>query len=326
MSFDSDSASTDANAGSGKPERSAPKQIAQRVLDMRYADDGSTTPWPRMVVGKVVVDLVDRDTALTLILGALSEPGALAVVSANLDHLHHFVDDGGCGVSTPASSAGRMGELRCLTLLDGVPLVRRANTLTGRSWPKLSGSDMIVPLLKAATEQGVRVGFVGGDLTTHQMLRNVLASQYPAMQIAGLWSPTRDELTHPVASRQLADDIKETNVDILVVCLGKRRQEDWINSFGADTGAKVLLAFGAVVDFLAGRVRRAPGVITAVGTEWAWRLMLEPRRMARRYLVQGPPSLVALMRRAQVVEADSVPQLASAKVVHPQSKSKVVAK
>ncbi len=68
----------------------------------------------------------------------------------------------------------------------------------------------------------------------------------------------------------------------------------------------MLLAFGAVVDFLAGRVRRAPKWMADHGLEWAWRLMLEPRRLSRRYLVEDPPELVRLMRRARTMQRGSM--------------------
>lgn len=79
--------------------------------------------------------------------------------------------------------------------------------------------------------------------------------------------------------------------------LGKPRQELWIARHGAATGARVLLAFGAVLDFQAGRVPRSPEWIARSGLEWAWRLGREPRRLAARYLVDGPPAYRELRRR-----------------------------
>ena len=109
------------------------------------------TPWPRMLVGNVAVDLVDRDHALSLILDSVSASHPLAVLSANLDHIHHFADEPSWINRTPAVSVNEMtGGLRWLTLLDGAPLVRTANALSGRNWPKLSSGDLINPILEAA--------------------------------------------------------------------------------------------------------------------------------------------------------------------------------
>ena len=261
-------------------------------------------PWPRMFVGNVAVDLVNRESAISLILGSLSASDPLAVASANLDHIHHFADDESWVCRPPAVSVnGPAQGLRWLTLLDGVPLVRTANALTGRHWPKLSGSDLIYPILESAAVLGARVGFLGGAVETHSRLRELVGERLPAIRIAGTWAPTRSELTDRAASERIAAEISDADVDILVVGLGKPLQEEWITRFGPATGARVLLAFGAVVDFLAGRVRRAPEQLAEAGMEWAWRLMLEPRRLGRRYLIQGPPALLQLKRRARVVEA-----------------------
>jgi exopolysaccharide biosynthesis WecB/TagA/CpsF family protein len=262
------------------------------------------TPWPRMFVGNVAIDLVDREYALLLILDALSAPDALAVASANLDHLHHFADDKSWICRPPAVSVNGPAEgLRWLTLLDGVPLVRTANALTGRRWPKLSGSDLIDPILESAAVLGVRVGFLGGAVDTHRRLRELVDRRLPTIRIAGTWAPTRREFTDPAASERIAAAVRDADVDLLVVALSKPLQEEWITRFGPATGAKVLLGLGAAIDFWAGRVWRAPEWVAEAGAEWAWRLLLEPRRLGRRYLIQGPPALLRLKRTARVVEA-----------------------
>lgn len=264
-------------------------------------------PWPRMVVDAVPIDLIDRERAMSLIIDALGAPNPLVVASANLDHLHHFGGDETWAARPPAVSVGASPEgLRWLTLLDGVPLVRKAGALSGRDWPKLSGSDLIGPILEYAARHGTRVGFLGGTAEAHERLRATLRARLPALDIVGTWSPARSELQDPATSAAIAAEIRSTGVEILVTALGKPLQENWIAQFGAETGAQVLLAFGAVVDFLAGRVRRAPKWMADHGLEWAWRLMLEPRRLSRRYLVEDPPELVRLMRRARTMQRGSM--------------------
>ncbi|MGB3673025.1 MAG: WecB/TagA/CpsF family glycosyltransferase, partial [Candidatus Nanopelagicales bacterium] len=160
----------------------------------------------------------------------------------------------------------------------------------------------IYPILEAAAEHGLRVGFVGGSLETLSTVRTNTAKRFPALQLAGTWAPARWELTDAAASERIASEIRQALVDILVVGLGKPRQEEWIERFGAATGANVLLAFGSVVDLLAGRVRRAPDFVADAGAEWAWRLAHEPRRLGHRYLVACPPALLRLVTSAKIVE------------------------
>ncbi len=266
-------------------------------------------PWPRLLIGDVVVDLVDRDQALSLIVDALLTPSSpLAVISANLNHIHHFADSGSRACRQPASPAGgAVTGPRWLTLLDGMPLVRIADKLTGQRWPKLSGSDLLEVILDYASSHGLGVGVLGGEVETHLQLRQVVGKRFPGIRLAGMWAPTRAELADPTASAAIADEVRGAHVDILVVSLGKPRQEDWIARYGPATGAGVLLAFGAAVDFLARRVPRAPTFLAEVGAEWAWRLMLEPRRLGRRYLLQGPPTLLRLKSTAKVVHPVRAP-------------------
>lgn len=242
-------------------------------------------------LGGVPVKLTQLNDALQEIVdrAASAEATPMGVCSANLDHIRHF----GAG-SRWMGTLDQPASIQWLTLIDGAPLATQARRLTARAWPRLAGSDLIEHLLDSASQRGLRVGFLGGSEETQQLIRTRFAVERPELEVAGWWAPGRPTLGDDTASRQLAAHISETTPDILVVGLGKPRQELWISEYGHLTGAKVLLAFGAVVDFLAGHIRRAPSWVSSHSLEWAWRLMLEPRRLARRYLVEGPEAYVKL--------------------------------
>ncbi|WP_084540945.1 WecB/TagA/CpsF family glycosyltransferase [Nocardioides alkalitolerans] len=243
------------------------------------------------------VDLMDLDDAVATITGVRRGAGTapLAVASVNLDHVHHFGDGGRWhGVLEQAEA---LGSVRWLSLLDGAPLVTRADQLTGLTWPRLAGSDLVDPVLDAAAAAGLTVGFLGGSPETQERLRTSLATARPGLLLTGFWSPPREVLADPAASRRLAEEIRRTGTDVLVVGLGKPRQELWIAEHGHLTGAAALLAFGAVVDFLAGQVSRAPAWMSKHGLEWSYRLAQEPKRLSRRYLVDGPVAYGRLHRR-----------------------------
>jgi exopolysaccharide biosynthesis WecB/TagA/CpsF family protein len=244
---------------------------------------------PRMSVSGIPVHLLDKRDALTTIVEHWrgKGPTPLGVASINLDHVHHF------GAAGASSLLRDSGHLDWLDLIDGAPIAAAARRLTGSAWPRLAGSDLIGPLLDQAELDGIRVGFLGGTDETRTLLLEVLARERPGLVIAGAWSPSRYEINDEDAARMLAAQVRAASVDVLVVGLGKPRQEIWIERWAPETGARVLLAFGAVVDFLAGRVSRAPEWISRAGFEWAWRLALEPRRLARRYLGQGPSAYLA---------------------------------
>lgn len=261
-----------------------------------------------VTLGGVRIDLLDTEDAVRRIAShAHSTPadliqGPLAVISANLDHIAHFGTEGRWFDTLDLSRDDGPSNTQWLTLVDGAPLAAEAERLTGRSWPRLAGSDLIGPLLDQAEADGTTVGFLGGSALIQRLLSRTLTRTRPDLVIAGMWSPDRAVLADPAASRDLAQSIREAQVQLLVVGLGKPRQELWIAEYGQLTGANVLLAFGAVVDFLAGGIKRAPRWASSRGLEWAWRLALEPRRLARRYLIDDPPSYFRMRRDSFVPE------------------------
>lgn len=242
-------------------------------------------------LGGVPVTLMEVHEALSEILrrATTNGPTPLAIASANLDHIKHF----GYGARWDGVLE-QQTAVDWITLLDGAPLVSHAERVTSSSWPRLAGSDLIGPLLDAAEAEGLKVGFLGGTADVHALIQERFTIQHPNLQVAGYWAPARAALTDSQASAELAAEIHASGTGVLVVCLGKPRQELWISEFGHLTGARVMLAFGAVVDFLAGRVRRAPLPVRNLGLEWAWRLALEPTRLAVRYLIDGPEAYIKL--------------------------------
>ena len=257
-------------------------------------------PERRILLGGVPVDVRSFDEAVEVIGSRPLTPAAtpLAVASINLDHIHHFGTGSrwGTRLREEPQQAAPHATVEWLNLIDGAPIAARARQLSGESCPRLAGSDLIGPLLDRAQQTGASVGFLGGSPETQTLLRDYLGLARPSLRISGFWCPAREELSDPDACGRLSEEIAAAKTDILVVGLGKPRQELWISEYGPATHAQVLLAFGAVVDFLAGRVRRAPNWVARAGLEWAWRLALEPRRLARRYLIEGPSALLQILR------------------------------
>jgi exopolysaccharide biosynthesis WecB/TagA/CpsF family protein len=254
----------------------------------------------RVVLGGTDVDLRSRAEALEEILGAAREPGPapLGVASANLDHVHHFGAHGRWAAALEPSP-----DVRWLSLLDGHPLVARTRGLGVGEWPRLAGSDLIEELLDRSATEGISVGFLGGSAESHERLSMRIADRWPHLKVAGYWAPERAEIVDPARARSLARSVAEARVELLFVGLGKPRQELWIAEYGALTGAGALLAFGASADFVSGTVRRAPAWVAEHGLEWLWRLGMEPRRLARRYLVQGPGAYLDVRSRSRTVPA-----------------------
>ena len=247
----------------------------------------------RMAIRGNVIERRGVDDVIAAIETRLRMPSArsLAVGSVNLDHLHHFAE---------GSALHNQPGPEWLLLADGMPIAWRGQLLTATPWPRVTGADLLPRVLLMAQRSGHRVGFLGGTPATQEQLKRRLRQQVPNLVISGMWAPDANQIAR--VSPHIAGAIRAARTDILVVCLGKPRQERWVVDHGASTGARIFLPFGAAAEFLAGTKRRAPQWMQRTGLEWLYRLSREPRRLARRYLIQGPVALIRTVR-AEAVHA-----------------------
>lgn len=245
----------------------------------------------RIRLGWCLVDLMSKHLAHRLFEGHLGRPpgtGSLLVASANLDHIARFAraPDG------DGLDPGRMSDW--LVLLDGMPLVRAASRATGLDYPRLTGADLLPELFTIAESHSHSVAILGGRPELRQPLAKAMELRWPQLRVATHLTPSRAELTDGASSHQIQARLADLAPDLLVVCLGKPLQERWMARNARGTGAKVVVGFGAAIDFIAGTTPRAPKWMQESGLEWSYRLMREPRRMAHRYLIEGPAALAKL--------------------------------
>src|SRR5581483_1475394 len=162
---------------------------------------------------------------------------------------------------------------------------------------KVSGSDLLEPLAAMAAERGYKVFLLGGAAGVGEAAAEKLRRKHPGLRIVGIESPTID-LDQPLPTGLLRR-IRQSRAQILLVAFGAPKQELFIHAATPALGSCVAIGVGASLDFVAGRVKRAPGWMSRSGLEWLYRLAREPRRLWRRYLMQDP--LFAVIVLAQVL-------------------------
>ena len=173
-----------------------------------------------------------------------------------------------------------------LALPDGIPLLWAARFLGRPLKEKLSGSDL-VPMLSAwAAQEGCSVFCFGAAEGVAEKAARNLRERYPGLTVAGVYSPPLGFERDPVENERAIAAIRNAKPDICFVALGCPKQELWLLEHYEDIGVPVSLGIGAGLDFVAGKVRRAPRCLQRIGLEWVWRLVQEPRRLWRRYLVE----------------------------------------
>jgi N-acetylglucosaminyldiphosphoundecaprenol N-acetyl-beta-D-mannosaminyltransferase len=240
-----------------------------------------------MKLGRLRVDEVTFQQALDAIAAMIAEGRGGTVVTPNVDHVVMAEHD---------DRFRRAYEAAALSLADGKPIVW-AGRLLGRPLPeKVSGSDLVLPLMERAEREGWRVYILGGGPGVGPMAADKLVQRFPRLVIAGTDAP-RIDMDAPASTRApVLQRVRDAKPDVVLVALGAPKQELWMAEAAADLRPAVLLGIGAAVDFIAGTARRAPRWMSASGLEWLFRLAQEPRRMWRRYLVRDPEFLVILLR------------------------------
>jgi N-acetylglucosaminyldiphosphoundecaprenol N-acetyl-beta-D-mannosaminyltransferase len=165
---------------------------------------------------------------------------------------------------------------------DGAPLVWASRRQSVSLPERVAGSDLIYMLCELAARKGYRLFFAGSAPGIAEMAANQLAARYPGLHVAGTAAPRFRDLS-PADYGKLKAQIVEARTDILILAATMPMGERWLSTHVDDLGVPVSVNLGAALDFAAGRIRRAPRFLQNAGLEWAFRLLLEPRRLFSRY-------------------------------------------
>jgi len=240
----------------------------------------AVAPKPERVrIGGLHVDVVDMAGALDAIDALVAAKAGGTVFTPNVDHVVQVEHDPRFRAAYDAVS---------LSLADGMPLLWAARLLKTPLPEKVSGSDLILPLMRRAAERGHRVYFLGGAEGAAALAKHRLLEQFPALQIVGV-DPARVDVNGSAeVQAPILERIAAATPDLLLVALGAPKQEIWSHEQRASLGSAVAIGVGASLDFIAGAQTRAPKWMSDSGLEWAYRLAQDPRRMASRYLLRDP--------------------------------------
>lgn len=170
---------------------------------------------------------------------------------------------------------------------DGMPLVWMAHRLGFREVARVCGPDLMLALCAYSLDKNYRHFLYGGAPGVVEELADALRRRFPGLRIVGTHSPP----FRPLSEAEDADVVRRINAsqaDMVWVGLGSPRQERWMAAHVGRLEAPVLLGVGAAFDWLAGRKRRAPRWMRRSGLEWLHRLVCEPRRLWRRYVLVTP--------------------------------------
>jgi len=183
-----------------------------------------------------------------------------------------------------------------LVLNDGKGIMLAARLQGSRFPADLNGNFFGPRLLELAASRGWPVFFLGAAPGIAESAARRLTDRIAGLRVVGV----RDGHFGREQDAEVAEEVRATGAGLVLVALGNPLQERWLHRWLPATGARLGTGVGAFFDFQAGAVQRAPGWMNRLGLEWAHRLVLEPRRMWRRYLVGNPLFLVRAARSARM--------------------------
>lgn len=186
-------------------------------------------------------------------------------------------------------------ESATLVVPDGMPLLWASRLRGDRLVERVTGSSLIFSLSSAAARGGRSVYLLGGDAGVPELAGSELAHRCPGLKVAGTDAPPRgfDETADAVAA--VRERLLLAAPDIVYVGLGFPRQERLITELAPSLPRAWFVACGAAIPFAAGALPRAPTWLQRSGLEWMFRLLTEPRRLFRRYLVHDLPYAIGLL-------------------------------
>jgi N-acetylglucosaminyldiphosphoundecaprenol N-acetyl-beta-D-mannosaminyltransferase len=212
------------------------------------------------------------------------------IVTCNVDHLIQLRKD---------KEFKEVYDNADIITADGMPIVMGSKLLKKPLKEKVSGADIFNELGRNFEQNQYKIFFLGAAEGIAQTAANNLKKKYPDLKIVGTYSPPYNFINDKEENEKIINLIKGTEPDILLVGLGAPKQEKWIYKYHEHCNVPVSIGVGATFDFISGNIKRAPSLFQKTGLEWCWRLMQEPKRLWKRYLVDDTKFLLLLLKEIQ---------------------------
>ena len=184
-----------------------------------------------------------------------------------------------------------------INFCDGAGIQLAARILGDRIAVRITYGDWFASLAEFCRRRKFRLYFLGGRPGVAAEASRRVTSSYPGLVIAGTHHGYFDKSRQSAENTEVVADINRCRPEILLVALGMPLQEEWLAQNWHQLDAGVALTGGAILDYLSGSMRRPPAWLCGCGMEWLGRLLIEPRRLWKRYLLGNPLFLMRILRQ-----------------------------
>lgn len=245
------------------------------------------------LMGMPVDQLTETDTIDT-VLDAVDTGRGGCLFTPNLHHVQAFASGADAEVYERSS---QLPGAR-LVVADGMPLIW-ASRLRGTPLPeRVAGSNLIWSLTAAAGRRGASIFLLGGNPGAAEACAERMRAEYPDVRIAGLMSPPPGFEHDENAIAEIVATLRAAQPEIVYVALGFPKQEQLALQLAPQLPTTWFVGVGISFSFVSGEVQRAPRWMQTAGLEWIHRLVQEPRRLFRRYLIDGLPFAARMFMHA----------------------------
>ncbi len=179
------------------------------------------------------------------------------------------------------------------TLPDGYPIAQSFGIFHGMKQERIAGMDFLPEFLAVCSERKLRVGFIGSTEEILEKLREHVRGFYPGVKLTGLISPPFGK---PWDNTAYTAEFNRTNTQVIFVALGCPKQEKWMNENCGSVNA-LMLGIGAALPTMVGEMSRAPEWMCKTGLEWLYRLIQEPGRLWKRYIIGNSKFIYLVIRK-----------------------------
>ena len=178
-------------------------------------------------------------------------------------------------------------QMSDVLLPDGISVVAAEYLMTGKIIKKISGADIHQHLLQDLESKSGSCFYLGSSNATLNQIKAKMSIEYPNIKV-GSYSPPYKKVFTASENQAMIQEINNFQPDVLFIGMTAPKQEKWAYENKDKIEAKIICTVGAVFDFYAGTVKRPSTFMIDLGLEWLGRLIKEPKRLWRRYLVYGP--------------------------------------
>lgn len=251
----------------------------------------------QVILFDLIFESVRLSEAARMVVQAAQDRQKGLVVTPNVDHVVSIAQD---------KKMEQVFKTAMFRFADGMPLVWFSRIACPSGLPeRVTGADLLFAVAEQASCKNLSIFLLGGLPGVADKAADRLKNLYPGLRIAGTYCPPFGFESDSNQNRQIVDLVNASKADILFIGVGTPKQEKWASEHLDELQVGPILGVGAAFDFAAGTLKRAPKWIQSYGFEWLWRLLSEPKRLWRRYLLKDSKFLFIAIKELYRIKLNS---------------------